>query len=191
MRKSGSAGCQPHRAFQQTRRLRLPGGWLACAAAVGLASAAQAQAPSEPQSPPSMTAPQPPHPPHPPHPPGPPPLGPDGLGAKLFPPEFIMKHQQELGIEDRQREAILKEIERAHAQIFPAQWQMSAAAEQLAKLVDAPKIDEGQALAQADKVMSLERDIKKAHLALLVRIRNLLTDPQRAKATEIRAKHED
>ena len=132
----------------------------------------------------------PPHPPHPPHPADPSLLGADPIGAKLFPPELIMKHQQELGIDDRQRETILKEVERAHSQLFPAQWQMSAAAEQLGKLVDAPKIDEGQALAQADKVMSLERDIKKTHLSLLIRIRNVLTDSQRSKLAELRAKHE-
>ncbi len=156
--------------------------WLVCAIALALAGSARAQAPSEPPSPPSM--------PHPPHPADPSLLGADPIGAKLFPPELIMKHQQELGIDDRQRDAILKEIERAHSQLFPAQWQMSAAAEQLSKALEAPKLDEGKVLAQADQVMALERDIKRAHLALLIRIRNVLSDSQRAKLAELRAKHE-
>lgn len=161
------------------------GRWLVCAVALTMAGAARAQPPSEPTSPPSTP---PPHPSHPPHPPDP--FGGDAIGAKLFPPELIMKHQQELGIDERQRDAIVKEIERAHSQLFPAQWQMSAAAEQLSKALEAPKLDEGKVLAEADKVMALERDIKRAHLALLIRIRNVLTDAQRAKATELRAKHE-
>jgi hypothetical protein len=47
-------------------------------------------------------------------------------------------------------------------------------------------VDEAAVLAQADKVMGLEREVKKAHLALLVRIKNLLTEAQKAKLTELR-----
>ena len=43
---------------------------------------------------------------------------PDPIGSKLFPPELIMTHQAELGLEDRQRETILKELEKAQSQ-FP------------------------------------------------------------------------
>jgi Spy/CpxP family protein refolding chaperone len=129
------------------------------------------------------------HAPHPPHPPRDPSLlGADQLGQKLFPPELIMSHQDELGITAQQREAMVKEIEAVHSKIFPLQWQMSAAAEQLGKALDAPKVDEANAIAQADKVMGLEREIKKTHLTLLIRIRNLLNDSQRAKAAELRAK---
>jgi len=53
-------------------------------------------------------------------------------------------------------------------------------------LLDAPRIDESRALAQADRVMSLEHDVKKSHPALLIRIRNLLTDEQRAELAKMR-----
>jgi hypothetical protein len=43
-------------------------------------------------------------------------------------------------------------------------------------------------LAQADKVMNLEREIKKTHLSLLVRIKNLLTAAQQEKLTALRRK---
>jgi Spy/CpxP family protein refolding chaperone len=99
-----------------------------------------------------------------------------------------MRHQDALGITAQQRDAILKEMERAHSQIFPLQWQMSAAVELLSKALEAPRVDEERALAQADKVMTLERDIKRTHLILLIRIRNLLTDSQRAKAAELRGR---
>jgi Spy/CpxP family protein refolding chaperone len=110
----------------------------------------------------------------------------DPIGGKLFPPEVIMSHQAELGIDERQREAILKEIERAQTQFPRLQWQLQAATEQLSSLLDAPRIDEAKALAQAGEVMKLETEIKKTHLGLLIRIRNLLTDAQRAKVLEIR-----
>jgi len=122
-------------------------------------------------------------------PPQPPPRGAgpsDAIGGKLFPPELIIGHQAELQIDERQREAILKEIERAQTQFPRLQWQLQAATEQLSALLDSPRIDESKALAQATEVMKLETEIKKAHLTLLIRIRNLLTDAQRSKLQEIR-----
>jgi Spy/CpxP family protein refolding chaperone len=120
-------------------------------------------------------------------PPGPPaPGGPDPIGSKLFPPELIMAHQAELGLEDRQRETILKELERAQAQFPRLQWQLQAASQQLSKLLDAAQVDEAKALAQAGEVMKLETEIKRAHLTLLIRIRNALSDAQRGKLQALR-----
>ena len=112
--------------------------------------------------------------------------GGDPFAGKLFPPELIMEHQAEIGLDDRQREAILKEIERAQSQFPRLQWQLQAASQQLVKLLDAPQVDEAKALAQASEVMKLETEIKKTHLALLIRIRNVLTEAQRAKLQTLR-----
>ena len=110
----------------------------------------------------------------------------DPIGGKLFPPELIMSHQAELAIDERQRDAIVKELERVQAQFPRLQWQLQAATEQLSSLLDLPRIDEAKALAQAGEVMKLEMEVKKIHLNLLIRIRNLLTDAQRAKLRELR-----
>ena len=110
----------------------------------------------------------------------------DPIGGKLFPPELIMTHQVELGIDEHQRDAILKELERVQAQFPRLQWQLQAATEQLSSLLDAAKIDEAKTLAQAGEVMKLETEIKKTHLGMLIRIRNLLTDGQRAKLLELK-----
>jgi len=45
-----------------------------------------------------------------------------------------------------------------------------------------------KALAQADKVMSLEREVKRAHLGLLVRIKNVLSESQQSKLAELRGR---
>jgi Spy/CpxP family protein refolding chaperone len=110
----------------------------------------------------------------------------DPIAARLFPPELIMKHQRELGIEDRQRDAIVAEVQKTQALLVPLQWQMQGASEQMAKLLDAPKLDEAKVLAQADKIMTIEREFKRAHLGLLVRLRNLLSDTQRARLVQLR-----
>jgi Spy/CpxP family protein refolding chaperone len=111
---------------------------------------------------------------------------PDPIATRLYPPELIMSHQRDLGVDDRQRETIIEQIEKAQSQVVKLQWQMQAATEQLVKLLDAPRVEEAQALAQAERVMGLERDLKKVHLALLIRIRNVLTDAQRARLAELR-----
>ena len=110
----------------------------------------------------------------------------DPIGARLFPPELIMKHQRELGIDERQRDAIVAEVQRTQSQLVPMQWQMQGATEQLASLLEAQQVDEARVLAQADKVMSLEREFKRAHLSLLIRLRNLLSDAQRGRLAELR-----
>lgn len=110
----------------------------------------------------------------------------DPIAARLFPPELIMKHQKELGVDDKQRDAIVAEVQKTQAKLVPLQWQMQGATEQMVKLLDAPKLDETKVLAQADKIMSIERDFKRAHLGLLVRLRNLLTDTQRSRLAELR-----
>jgi Spy/CpxP family protein refolding chaperone len=50
----------------------------------------------------------------------------------------------------------------------------------MSKMVAAPKVDERATLAQADRVMALEKDIKQLHLRTLIRLKNSLTDKQRA-----------
>ena len=112
----------------------------------------------------------------------------DPIGSRLFPPELIMSNQQALGIDDKQRQAIMAEVQKAQGQILEVQWKMQAAVEELVKLLDEPRIDEAKAIAAADKVMGLEREVKRTHLGLLIRIRNVLTPEQRVKLAALRAK---
>lgn len=111
----------------------------------------------------------------------------DAIAERLFPPELIMANQGELGIDARQREAIVKEVQALQSRVVEIQWQLQGATEALLKLLDAPRIDEAKAVAQADALMGLEREVKRAHLTALIRIRNLLTDTQRAKLARLRA----
>jgi len=131
-------------------------------------------------------------PPQPPQPPGPArpgePRPPEDLiQSKLYPPELIMAHQAEIGVDEKQRDAILAEIQQAQPKVLKLQWTMQDASAQLARLLGEPKVDEAKALAQADKLMEMERDMKHTHLALLIRIRNIPTDTQRAKLDAFRA----
>ena len=105
---------------------------------------------------------------------------------ELFPPRLIMRHQQELGISDSQRSAIVAEIQKFQGQSVQSRWQLGSMAEQLEALVRPSKIDEGKALAQAEKLMNLEREMKRAHLSMLIRVKNILSEEQQKKLKELR-----
>jgi Spy/CpxP family protein refolding chaperone len=111
--------------------------------------------------------------------------GPDPLAPHVFPPELVMRHAAEIGLDEVQRAAIKKTVVETQTRFLDLQWDVQAESEKLARLLERSPVDEAAVLAQADKVMGLEREVKKAHLALLVRIKNLLSDAQR-KAHRIR-----
>lgn len=118
----------------------------------------------------------------------PPPPGPpeDPLARSLFPPELVMEHQQEIGLQDSQRSAIQEAVLKAQSIFLDRQWKLSAEVEKLKKLLDASQIDEARALDQVDRVLGAEREIKRAQLGLLIRIKNVLNEGQREKLLEIR-----
>ena len=56
----------------------------------------------------------------------------------------------------------------------------------MVQLLQQTPIDEARVLEQADKVMTLEREIKKIHLSLLIRIKNGLTRDQIAELMQMK-----
>lgn len=112
--------------------------------------------------------------------------GPDPFARYLFPPEMIMQHQGEIGLKDAQRDQIRAELQKAQATFTDVQWRMAPEGEKLEKLLQAPIVDEARVLAQVDAILALEREIKRTHIGLLVRIRNLLTDEQRTRLMQMK-----
>jgi Spy/CpxP family protein refolding chaperone len=60
--------------------------------------------------------------------------------------------------------------------------------EKMVALAKQPHVDEQQVLAQLEKVLAAEREIKKEQITLLVRIKNKLTPEQQGKLSELRGK---
>jgi Spy/CpxP family protein refolding chaperone len=112
--------------------------------------------------------------------------GQDPLAPHVFPPELVMRHAPEIGLDEKQRAAIKDLVVKTQARFLDVQWDLQAESEKMARLLQASPVDETAVLAQADKVMGLEREVKKAHLSLLVRIKNLLSEAQREKLMELR-----
>ena len=97
-----------------------------------------------------------------------------------------MQHQTEIGLQDGQRTALTSAVQQAQTKFMDTQWKMSAESEKMGRLLQSTQVDETQVLEQADRILALEREIKKAQISLMVRIKNTLTPAQQAKLTEIR-----
>jgi Spy/CpxP family protein refolding chaperone len=105
---------------------------------------------------------------------------------ELFPPRIVMQHQQEIGLRDSQREAITKAMTNTQAQLVDLQWRFEEASAALTKLLAQLSIDESAAIDQAGRVMAVEQELKKAHLSLLIQIKNQLDPAQQEKLRELR-----
>jgi Spy/CpxP family protein refolding chaperone len=97
-----------------------------------------------------------------------------------------MQHQREIELTDQQREAITREMTATQQKTLDLRWKLEEKGEALGKVLAEPRVDEKAALARAGEVLDLERQMKQAHLELLVRIKNQLTPQQQAKLRELR-----
>ena len=119
--------------------------------------------------------------------PGPPgPGGPDDFGRNFFPPELVMQHQGEIGLQDAQRAALTSAVQQAQGKFMDVQWKLSAEAEKMGRLLQPAQVDETQVLEEVDRILALEREMKRTQISLMVHIKNTLTAAQQAKLTEIR-----
>jgi len=127
----------------------------------------------------------------------PPPGGPGGPGGQhrgapdlmadnFFPPELIMQNQKALNLTADQQTDIRSEMQKTMAKFTDLQWQQSAESETLEGLLKQERVDEKQALAQLDKLLTIESDVKRLHFGAMVRIKNILTANQQAQLRELK-----
>jgi len=110
----------------------------------------------------------------------------DPIAQNLFPPELVMKYRQEINLDEGQSKALKEAIQKAQARFLDLQWDAQSESGKLVQLLKARPVDENAVLAQVDQVLNREREIKKAQISLLVRIKNMLTEAQQNKLMELR-----
>jgi Spy/CpxP family protein refolding chaperone len=110
----------------------------------------------------------------------------DPIAQNVFPPGLIMKHGGEIGLDAEQRAAIKDAVLQAQTKFLGAQWEAQEETTKLIHLLQARPVDEKAVLSQADRLMDLERQIKKTQLSLLVRLKNILTPAQQTCIADLR-----
>jgi Spy/CpxP family protein refolding chaperone len=116
--------------------------------------------------------------------------GPDDFGRNFFPPELVMQHQSEIALQDSQRAALTSAVQQAQGKFMDVQWKLSAEGEKMGRLLQGTQVDEAQVLEEVDRILALEREIKRGQISLMVRIKNTLTAAQQSKLREIRDRKE-
>jgi Spy/CpxP family protein refolding chaperone len=111
----------------------------------------------------------------------------DPLSDLMFPPELVMARQNAISLNDAQKTYLRAEVLKAQTRFTELQWQLQDAMEGLTALLKQPKADEAQVSTQLDKVLASEREIKRAQISLLVRIKNNLTPEQQHRLQALRS----
>lgn len=110
----------------------------------------------------------------------------DPIGEALFPPELVMRHQQAIDLQPEQKTYIRDEMRKAQTRFTELQWQLQDAMESLVAVLEQTPVNESQALAQLEKILDTERQVKTLQITLMVRIKNKLTPEQQAQLRELR-----
>ena len=102
------------------------------------------------------------------------------LNENFFTPEMVMQNQLTLKLSEDQKSSIRKIMKDSMVAFTDLQWQQGIEQESMSSLLKQEKVDEAKAVAQLEKLLVIENEIKKLHLSSLIKVKNLLTSDQQA-----------
>jgi len=112
--------------------------------------------------------------------------GDDPLAKLFLPPDLVMSHQQAINLSEQQRGLIQANMIDTQKKLLDQQFKLVSEVEKLQQLLKSTNPDESKVLDEMDKVLGAERDIKRAQLSLMVKLKNSLTQQQQSKLEELR-----
>jgi TonB-dependent SusC/RagA subfamily outer membrane receptor len=114
--------------------------------------------------------------------------GANAVGTNLYSPEFVIAHQEAIALTDQQRASIQSAVATIQSKaVVDAQFKLGAATERLNVLLSMPSVDEAAVLQRIDEMLTLEREVKRAQVTLLVRVKNQLTPAQQKQLDKLRS----
>ncbi|HTS18375.1 MAG TPA: hypothetical protein VMP11_12440 [Verrucomicrobiae bacterium] len=112
---------------------------------------------------------------------------PELMAENFFPAELVMQNQKAIELTADQQSAIKAEMQKTMAQFTDLKWQESAEQETMQSLARQDHPDEKQSLAEFNKLLNIENDIKRLQFGTMVRIKNILTPDQQARLRQIQS----
>jgi len=116
----------------------------------------------------------------------PPPSAEGTFEEALFAPEVIMQHRRAIDLTDEQRDAISRLIGDLQGKVVRLQWELLDELEALKQTLEGDRVDLDRAMDQLDRTLNTEKEIKQAHLELLIRMKNVLRPDQQAVLRRLR-----
>ncbi len=104
----------------------------------------------------------------------------DVFKGKLFPPNIILENQDQLNLSKEQFTAIRAAVVDVQGAVAEHEWDMREAYLRAMADLDESPVDETKVLENIEDVLQAENQVKKLQMAMLIRLRNLLTDEQMA-----------
>jgi Spy/CpxP family protein refolding chaperone len=105
----------------------------------------------------------------------------------LFSSEFILESADAIGLSAAQKDAIAALVREHETASQEGNTELKRDSEQLLALLDAQQVDESAVGSLLDEILQRDNAAKKAEILYLIRLRNILTQEQRAKLAEIKA----
>jgi Spy/CpxP family protein refolding chaperone len=109
----------------------------------------------------------------------------DPFAGAFFPPELVLLARDQLALTPQQLEAFHARMQQAQTRSDELRPRLARETAALATLAKREKVDEAAIVAQLDKVLAVERELKHLQVGLLSATKNLLTPEQQAKLREL------
>lgn len=116
-------------------------------------------------------------------------LSADPIGEHLYTPDFLQAAQKDIALTDAQRSRLQEETAKMSARFRELQEKVRTQSDALGNFVKEQRIDAPAALAQLDRLLEAEREMKHAQVGLMITIKNELTGEQQAKLSAFRKAH--
>jgi Spy/CpxP family protein refolding chaperone len=102
----------------------------------------------------------------------------DPMHDVMFPPDMILGHARQINLTEDQKAYMRAEIQKTTTSFNELQWNLQDQMELLHEMMKASSVIEEQVLGQLNKVLDIEREIKRLHFGLAIRLKNRLTAVQ-------------
>ena len=104
----------------------------------------------------------------------------DVFRGKLFAPNIILEHQDELNLSKQQFTEIRAAVVEVQSNVAEHEWDLREAYQRVLADLDEVPIDTDKVLEHVQAALEAENEVKKLQVARLIKLRNLLTEEQMA-----------
>jgi Spy/CpxP family protein refolding chaperone len=109
----------------------------------------------------------------------------DPFAGAFFPPDLVLLARDRIALTQKQQDTLRERMEKTQPRSDELRAKLERENAALTALAKKEHIEEKLILAQLDKVIEVERELRQLHVGLAVGVKNLLTPEQQAKLREI------